>query len=119
MKKTIILALGLATVITVPVIMWKDHMNDRLVGSEALNARMDAYEQAKAENDSLQVRYDAIIDNLLDTIEVLKAQVTQSELILTEIKNKRNEKITRINKLTTDELSRAITNNYKERITDR
>lgn len=118
MKKTIILALGLATVITVPVIMWKDHTTDRRVGSEALDARLKAYAQAKAENDSLQIRYDGIIDNLLDSIESLNNQIQQSELLLTQIKNKRNEKITRINKLTTDELSRAITNNYKERIAD-
>lgn len=119
MKKTIIMALGLATIITVPAILWKDHETDRRVGSEVLDARMDAYNKAKAENDSLQVKYDAIIDNLLDSINALNEQIQQSELLLTEIKNKRNEKINRINKLTTDELSRAITNNYKERITDR
>lgn len=118
MKKTLILALGLATVVTVPVVMWKDHVNDRRVGSEALDARMRAYAQAKAENDSLQVQYDAVIASLLDSIAVLNGQIQQSELLLTQIKNKRNEKITRINRLTTDELSRAITDNYKERIAE-
>jgi Fe2+ transport system protein B len=116
--KTFLTGLGLAIIITVPLVLWNDHANKRKVGATELDARIKAYAQAKAENDSLQVKYDAVIETLIDSIAVLNEQIQQSELLLTEIKNKRNEKITRINKLTTDELSRAITNNYKERIAE-
>jgi hypothetical protein len=116
--KTIISGLGLAIIITVPLVLWNNHENTRLIGAKELDARLQAFEEAKAENDSLQVKYDALISTLMDSIAVLNIQLQQSDLLLTEIKNKRNEKVTRINKLTTDELSRAITNNYKERIVD-
>jgi len=116
--KTIISGLGLAIIITVPLVLWNNHENKRLIGAKELDARLQAFEEAKAQNDSLQVKYDALISTLMDSIAVLNIQLQQSDLLLTEIKNKRNEKVTRINKLTTDELSRAITNNYKERIVD-
>jgi hypothetical protein len=116
--KKIIWSLGLTVLITVPIILCNNHANKKLVGSRELDARLQAFEEAKAQNDSLQVRYDALISTLMDSIAILNIQIHQSDLLLTEIKNKRNEKVTRINKLTTDELSRAITNNYKERIAD-
>jgi hypothetical protein len=117
MKKNI-LVLGLSVIITVPIILWNNHANKKLVGARELDARLQAFEEAKSQNDSLQAKYDSQITVLMDSIVILNIQIQQSDLLLTEIKNKRNEKITRINKLTTDELSRAITNNYKERIAD-
>ena len=117
MKKNI-LVLGIAVIITVPIILWNNHANKKLVGASELDARLQAFEEAKAQNDSLQAKYDAQITVLMDSILMLNIQLNQYESLLTEIKNKRNEKIARINKLTTDELSRAITNNYKERITN-
>jgi hypothetical protein len=116
--KTLLIAFGIAVIMTMPIAIYLEGRDDTEVDSLLLDAKTKAYNQAKAENDSVQKRYDAVIANLMDSISVLNKELQYSDLLLTQIKNKRNEKVNSINKLTTDELSRAITNNYKERIAD-
>lgn len=110
--------LSIALVITVLVSIYINVDNKVETESAVLEAKTKAYNQAVSDNDSIQNKYNIIISGLLDSISVLRNEIQQSDLLLSQIKNRRNEKINSINRLTTDELSRAITDNYKERIVD-
>ena len=107
------MAIGIVALASIPLHLLLYNHN-----SKTSSATQDAYKKLKAEREKQLKEYDATVSMLTDSIATLNEQLTYSESKLTEIKNKRNEKTLRINKLTTDELSRAITNNYKERIID-
>lgn len=115
MKKQL-LVLG-ALVFAISIIGWVLYKksNTTLIVNDSTIMQME-YQDAIKKNKNVQAEKDSIINRLNDSIIVLNAMVDTKNTQLQTLKNKRNEKNNNISKFSTIDLSKFLSNFYKDSV---
>ena len=114
MKKTL-LVLG-ALIVSLSIIFYVYYKKSHTIVVND-NTIMDVeYKQAIEQNKKVQAEKDSTINALTDSIIVLNAMVDTKNNQLQTLKNKRNEKNNNIGKFSTIDLSKFLSNFYKDSV---
>jgi uncharacterized protein HemX len=115
MKKQLLI-LG-ALVLSISVIGWVFYQKNKktIIYNDTTSAQIE-YKNAIEQNKKLQAEKDSTINALTDSIIVLNAMVSTKNTQIQNLKNKRNEKTNNIAKFSTIDLSKFITNFYKDSV---
>tara|TARA_R110000868_G_scaffold371378_2_gene634916 strand:+ start:4805 stop:5182 length:378 start_codon:yes stop_codon:yes gene_type:complete len=114
MKKTL-LVLG-ALIVSLSIIFYVYYKKSHTIVIND-NTIMDVeYKQAIENNKKVQAEKDSTINALTDSIIVLNAIVDTKNNQLQTLKNKRNEKNNNISKFSTIDLSKFLSNFYKDSV---
>lgn len=115
MKKQLLI-LG-ALVLSISVIGWVYYQKKKntVIYNDTTSAQID-YKNAIEQNKKLQAEKDSTINALTDSIIVLNAMVSTKNTQIQNLKNKRNEKTNNISKFSTIDLSKFISDFYKDSV---
>jgi len=115
MKKQLLI-LG-ALVVSISIIGWVFYQKnkDKVVYNDTTAVQIE-YKNAVEQNKQLQAQMDSTIAVLTDSIIVLNAMVDTKNNQLQTLKNKRNEKNNNIGKFSTIDLSKFLSNFYKDSV---
>ena len=115
MKKQLLI-LG-ALVLSITVIGWVYYQKKKntIVYNDTTSAQIE-YKNAIEQNKKLQAEKDSTINALTDSIIVLNAMVSTKNTQIQNLKNKRNEKTNDIAKFSTIDITKFITNFYKDSV---
>ena len=115
MKKQLLI-LG-ALVFSISIIGWifykKSHTT--LIVNDSTIMEIE-YKEAINKNKNVQAEKDSIINRLNDSIIVLNAMVDTKNTQIQTLKNKRNEKTNNISKFSTIDLTKFLSNFYKDSV---
>jgi hypothetical protein len=115
MKKQLLI-LG-ALVLSISVIGWVYYQKKKntVIYNDTTSAQID-YKNAIEQNKKIQAEKDSTINALTDSIIVLNAMVSTKNTQIQNLKNKRNEKTNDIAKFSTIDITKFITNFYKDSV---
>ena len=115
MKKQLLI-LG-ALVISISVIGWVYYQKKKntIIYNDTTSAQVD-YKNAIEQNQKIQAEKDSTINALTDSIIVLNAMVSTKNTQIQNLKNKRNEKTNNIAKFSTIDLSKFLSDFYKDSV---
>jgi hypothetical protein len=115
MKKQLLI-LG-ALVFSISVIGWILYKKSQttLVVNDSTIMEIE-YKEAINKNKNVQAEKDSIINRLNDSIIVLNAMVDTKNTQIQTLKNKRNEKTNNISKFSTIDLTKFLSNFYKDSV---
>ena len=115
MKKQLLI-LG-ALVISISVIGWVYYQKKKntIIYNDTTSAQVD-YKNAIEQNQKIQAEKDSTINALTDSIIVLNAMVSTKNTQIQNLKNKRNEKTNNISKFSTIDLSKFLSDFYKDSV---
>lgn len=115
MKKQLLI-LG-ALVLSIAVIGWVYYQKkkDTVIYNDTTSAQID-YKNAIEQNKKVQAEKDSTINALTDSIIVLNAMVSTKNTQIQNLKNKRNEKTNNIAKFSTIDLTKFISEFYKDSV---
>lgn len=115
MKKQLLI-LG-ALVVSISIIGWVFYQKNKnkVVYNDTTSAQIE-YKNAVEQNKKLQAQMDSTIAVLNDSIIVLNAMVDTKNNQIQTLKNKRNEKNNNIGKFSTIDLSKFLSNFYKDSV---
>lgn len=115
MKKQLLI-LG-ALVLSIAVIGWVYYQRKKntVIYNDTTSAQID-YKNAVEQNKKIQAEKDSTINALTDSIIVLNAMVSTKNTQIQNLKNKRNEKTNNISKFSTIDLSKFISDFYKDSV---
>lgn len=115
MKKQLLI-LG-ALVLSIAVIGWVYYQRKKntVIYNDTTSAQID-YKNAIEQNKKIQAEKDSTINALTDSIIVLNAMVSTKNTQIQNLKNKRNEKTNNISKFSTIDLSKFISDFYKDSV---
>jgi uncharacterized protein HemX len=115
MKKQLLI-LG-ALVLSIAVIGWVYYQNKKntIIYNDTTSAQIE-YKNAIEQNKKVQAEKDSTINALTDSIIVLNAMVSTKNTQIQNLKNKRNEKTNNIAKFSTIDLSKFISDFYKDSV---
>ena len=115
MKKQLLI-LGVL-VLSIAVIGWVYYQKKKntVIYNDTTSAQID-YKNAIEQNKKIQAEKDSTINALTDSIIVLNAMVSTKNTQIQNLKNKRNEKTNNISKFSTIDLSKFISDFYKDSV---
>jgi uncharacterized protein HemX len=115
MKKQLLI-LG-ALVLSISVIGWVYYQKKKntIIYNDTTSAQIE-YKNAIEQNKKIQAEKDSTINALTDSIIVLNAMVSTKNTQIQNLKNKRNEKTNDIAKFSTIDITKFITNFYKDSV---
>jgi uncharacterized protein HemX len=115
MKKQLLI-LG-ALVLSISVIGWVYYQKKKntVIYNDTTSAQID-YKNAIEQNKKIQAEKDSTINALTDSIIVLNAMVSTKNTQIQNLKNKRNEKTNDIAKFSTIDITKFISNFYKDSV---
>mgnify|MGYP006267456865 CR=1 FL=1 len=114
MKKQLLI-LG-ALLVSISIICWVYYKKKNTYVYDDNTSAIIEYKTAIENNKKIQAEKDSTIAALNDSIVVLKAMVDTKNTQLQNLKNKRNEKTNNIAKFSTIDLTKFISNFYKDSI---
>jgi len=82
----------------------------------AYNKTVDSLKSLIADQVAVQQSYDMKISALNDSIYMLNAIIAQNKLTINQIKARRNEKVTAVSKFSSDDITKFLSNRYKDSI---
>ena len=115
MKKQLLI-LG-ALVLSISVIGWVYYQKKKntIVYNDTTSAQIE-YKNAIEQNKKIQAEKDSTINALTDSIIVLNAMVSTKNTQIQNLKNKRNEKTNDIAKFSTIDITKFISEFYKDSV---
>lgn len=115
MKKQLLI-LG-ALVLSIAVIGWVYYQRKKntVIYNDTTSAQID-YKNAIEQNKKIQAEKDSTINALTDSIIVLNAMVSTKNTQIQNLKNKRNEKTNNISKFSTIDLTKFISEFYRDSV---
>jgi uncharacterized protein HemX len=115
MKKQLLI-LG-ALVLSISVIGWVYYQKKKntVIYNDTTSAQID-YKNAIEQNKKIQAEKDSTINALTDSIIVLNAMVSTKNTQIQNLKNKRNEKTNDIAKFSTIDITKFISEFYKDSV---
>lgn len=114
--KKIIITVAVCAVIGIPLMRQFCKTDQEKINDLVLVAKDAAYNQAREENAAYQKTMDDLIGQLNDSIVMLNQQIELNELTIQNIKKKQNEKNSRIAKFSTMDITKHISDLYKDSI---
>lgn len=115
MKKQLIILGALVVAIAMIGFVYYLKNKDKVVYNDTTSAQIE-YKNAIEQNKKVQAEKDSTINALNDSIIVLNAMVSTKNVQIQNLKNKRNEKTNNIGKFSTIDLTKFITNFYKDSV---
>jgi uncharacterized protein HemX len=115
MKKQLLI-LG-ALVLSISVIGWVYYQKKKntIIYNDTTSAQIE-YKNAIEQNKKIQAEKDSTINALTDSIIVLNAMVSTKNTQIQNLKNKRNEKTNDIAKFSTIDITKFISEFYKDSV---
>jgi len=115
MKKQLLI-LG-ALILSISVIGWVYYQKKKntVIYNDTTSAQID-YKNAIEQNKKIQAEKDSTINALTDSIIVLNAMVSTKNTQIQNLKNKRNEKTNDIAKFSTIDITKFISDFYKDSV---
>lgn len=115
MKKQLLI-LG-ALILSISVIGWVYYQKKKntVIYNDTTSAQID-YKNAIEQNKKIQAEKDSTINALTDSIIVLNAMVSTKNTQIQNLKNKRNEKTNNIAKFSTIDLTKFLSDFYKDSV---
>ncbi len=103
------------------LVFWQVGCNKPQVPKEpktdtAYNKTVDSLKSLIADQIAVQQHYDMQISELNDSIIVLNDIITKNQLTINQIKARRNEKVTAVSKFSSDDITKFLSNRYKDSI---
>lgn len=116
--KTLIIVVVL---LIVGLVTWQVGCNKPKVHEEpkstaAYNKTVDSLKSLIADQVAVQQSYDMQISELNDSIIVLNDIIEKNKLTINQIKARRNEKVTAVSKFSSDDITKFLSNRYKDSI---
>ena len=113
-KQLLILGALVVSISIIGFVLYKKN-KDKVVYNDTTAAQIE-YKNAVEQNKQLQAQMDSTVAVLTDSIIVLNAMVTTKNNQIQTLKNKRNEKTNNISKFSTIDLTKFISNFYKDSV---
>jgi len=80
------------------------------------NKTIDSLKTLIGSQETIRQNYDMQISQLNDSIYQLNAIIAQNQLTINKIKTRRNEKSTAVSKFSSDDITKFLSNRYKDSI---
>jgi predicted nuclease with TOPRIM domain len=110
-------AINIGLIIIICAVGWLYYQNDKeRRGSQYSFEKESFFQEAKEKNEKMQAYYDTEITRLSDSISVLNGMIESNETQLQYLKSKRNEKTNNISKFSTVDISKFVSDFYKDSI---
>jgi hypothetical protein len=113
-KQLLILGTLVVSILIIGFVLYKKNKG-KVVYNDTTAAQIE-YTNAVAKNKELQSQMDSTIAVLTDSIIVLNAMVDTKNNQIQTLKNKRNEKTNNISKFSTIDLTKFLSNFYKDSV---
>jgi uncharacterized protein HemX len=113
-KQLLILGALVVSISVIGFVLYKKNKN-KVVYNDTTAAKIE-YTNAVEKNKQLQAQMDSTIAVLNDSIIVLNAMVDTKNNQIQTLKNKRNEKTNNISKFSTIDLTKFLSNFYKDSV---
>lgn len=110
----ILLAVALSVVLIRLYVMNAYNNYDKTIITPTVNR----YKELVAINDSVQADQDSIIFHLEDSLAHMNDRIDLNKKKIKQIKANHNEKLNRINKFSTTDIGKFLSDYYKDRITE-
>lgn len=113
-KQLLILGALVVSISIIGFVLYKKN-KDKVVYNDTTAAQIE-YKNAVEQNKRLQAQMDSTVAVLTDSIIVLNAMVTTKNNQIQTLKNKRNEKTDNISKFSTIDLTKFISEFYRDSV---